>query len=183
MIGTGMICFFAFLTLWGCGDKVELVEVTTEDGFFFIEFYADKAPGHVENFKKNVKEGLYDGLVFHRVIEGFMAQGGDPSVSGKGSVEYTIPAEISPDLKHVRGAVAAARKGDAVNPKRESSGTQFYICYAQAPWLDGKYTIFGHVDEEGMKIVDKIRKGDKRQGGRLDAENATKILKMKLVYR
>ena len=196
-----LIGLFLALTvaLSGCGEKSvldevkrdgevekpkeEVVKVTTEDGSFYITFYEDRAPGHVKNFKKLVSEGFYDGLVFHRVVEGFMAQGGDPSVTGTAFEEYTIPAEISGDLRHVRGTVAAARQGDPVNPERRSSGTQFYICYGPADWLDNKYSIFGYVDEEGMKVVDKIKKGTETQRYMLGPEEATKILEMELVER
>src|SRR5262249_19602781 len=113
------------------------------------------------NFKKLVKEGFYDGTYFHRVIPRFMIQGGDPnsknadpSDDGMGGPGYTVPAEIK--LKHLRGSVATARIGDAQNPTRASSGSQFFIDAADEPSLDaGGYTVFGEVIS-GMDAVDKI---------------------------
>jgi cyclophilin family peptidyl-prolyl cis-trans isomerase len=88
-----------------------------------------------------------------------VVQGGDPSGNGTGGPGYDLPAEISPTEQHLRGTVAMARKGDQVNPERKSSGSQFYICLAPAPFLNGQYTIFGGV-VEGMDVVDKIKVGD-----------------------
>lgn len=140
--------------------SAELAEVSTPHGVVTIQLFADKAPKTVANFVKLSREGFYNGLTFHRVIPGFVAQGGDPKGNGTGGPGYTIEAEIDPSLKHITGAVATARLGDQVNPKRDSSGSQFYICLAPAPHLDGGYTIFGQVTA-GMELVQKIRKGDK----------------------
>ena len=139
----------------------EIITLTTSEGVIVIKLDAVAAPKHAENFKKLVKEGFYDGTTFHRVIPGFMIQGGDPlskdqakrSEHGTGGPGYTIPAEIG--KKHKRGSVAAARQGDQVNPKRESSGSQFYICVVDTAFLDGQYTVFGEVIE-GMDVADKI---------------------------
>ena len=139
----------------------EIITLTTSEGVVVIKLDAVAAPKHAENFKKLVKEGFYDGTTFHRVIPGFMIQGGDPlskdqakrSEHGTGGPGYTIPAEIG--KKHKRGSVAAARQGDQVNPKRESSGSQFYICVVDTTFLDGQYTVFGEV-VEGMDVADKI---------------------------
>jgi cyclophilin family peptidyl-prolyl cis-trans isomerase len=139
----------------------EIITLTTSEGVIVIKLDAVAAPKHAENFKKLVKEGFYDGTTFHRVIPGFMIQGGDPlskdqakrSEHGTGGPGYTIPAEIG--KKHKRGSVAAARQGDQVNPKRESSGSQFYICVVDTTFLDGQYTVFGEVIE-GMDVADKI---------------------------
>jgi cyclophilin family peptidyl-prolyl cis-trans isomerase len=120
-----------------------------------IGLYTKEAPKTCENFIKLVKKGFYNGLTFHRVIKGFVVQGGDPKGDGTGGPGYTIPAEISPNLKHIRGAVACARLPDHVNPTKASSGSQFYICHQPAPHLDGNYTIFGQV-VEGLEVVDKI---------------------------
>lgn len=120
-----------------------------------IEFYSKDAPKTVANMIKLVNQGFYNGLTFHRVISGFMIQGGDPKGDGTGGPGYTTPAEISPKLKHIRGAVAMARTSDQVNPSRESSSCQFYICHAAAHFLDGQYTIIGQV-VEGMEVVDQI---------------------------
>lgn len=132
------------------GKESNIVVLETSMGDITIELYPKDAPLHCANFKKLVKEGFYDGTAFHRVIPGFMIQGGDPnskdndkSNDGLGGPGYTIPAEIK--LKHELGSVAAARLGDQVNPKRASSGSQFYIVVGDASYLDGKYTVFGKV--------------------------------------
>ena len=139
----------------------EIITLATSEGVIVIKLDAVAAPKHAENFKKLVKEGFYDGTTFHRVIPGFMIQGGDPlskdqakrSEHGTGGPGYTVPAEIS--KKHKRGSLAAARQGDQVNPKKESSGSQFYICVVDTAFLDGQYTVFGEVIE-GMEVADKI---------------------------
>lgn len=137
------------------------VVLETSMGNITIELYEKDAPKHVENFKKLVKSKFYDGTTFHRVIPGFMIQGGDPNSKdndrtndGLGGPGYTIPAEIK--LKHEKGSVAAARLGDAQNPKRESSGSQFYIVTGEASHLDGQYTVFGKVIK-GMDVAEKIQ--------------------------
>lgn len=137
-----------------------IVEITTDFGTIKMELFAKEAPKTVANFVKLVNDGFYNGLIFHRVIPGFMIQGGDPEGTGRGGPGYTIPAEISPTLKHKRGTVACARLGDQVNPSKASSGSQFYICVAPQPHLDGQYTIFGQVIE-GMDVVDKIASVDR----------------------
>lgn len=143
-------------------DGSNIVVMKTSMGEFQIELYPNDAPQHAANFKKLVKNKFYDGLSFHRVIQGFMIQGGDPnskdadrSNDGQGGPGYTIPAEIK--LKHEMGSVAAARLGDAQNPKKESSGSQFYIVTGNASHLDGQYTVFGKV-VKGMDVVMKIEK-------------------------
>ncbi|MBO4580711.1 MAG: peptidylprolyl isomerase [Bacteroidales bacterium] len=143
-----------------------LVLISTSLGDIKVRLY-DETPLHRDNFIKLVKEGYYDGLLFHRVIDNFMIQGGDPdsrdaapgTMLGKGGPDYTIPAEITPDLKHKKGALAAARMGDNVNPQRASSGSQFYIVQNDkgTPHLDGAYTVFGET-VEGLDVVDKIAK-------------------------
>ncbi len=132
----------------------------TDRGVIVIEFYPAVAPKTVENFETLAKKGFYNGLTFHRVVPGFVVQGGDPKGDGSGGPGYDVPAEISPAEKHLRGSVATARLGDAVNPDRKSSGSQFYICLEPQPGLDGQYTVFGGVIE-GMGVVDKIQVGDK----------------------
>ena len=141
-------------------SAAEYAVISTDYGDIRIELYADKAPKTVANFQKLAREGFYDGLTFHRVVPGFVVQGGDPLGNGTGGPGYEVPAEISPDLKHLTGTVATARKGDQVNPKRRSSGSQFYICLAPQPHLDGGYTIFGQV-VEGLELVPKIKMGDR----------------------
>ncbi len=125
-----------------------------------IELYPDTAPKTVENFVTLAKKGFYDGLTFHRVEPGFVAQGGDPKGNGTGGPGYTIKAEFN-QRKHVRGTVAMAR---ANHP--DSAGSQFYICFQPAPFLDGKYTVFGQVTS-GMEHVDKIQIGDKMKSVRI----------------
>lgn len=122
---------------------------------------ADKdAPKTTENFLKLVHAGFYDCLTFHRITDigapsmpGRIVQGGDPEGTGMGGPGYTVPAEIK--LKHTKGAIAMARTGDGVNPKRDSSGSQFYIAVDPLPFLDGQYTVFGQVTS-GMDVVEKI---------------------------
>jgi len=117
-----------------------------------IELYPKEAPKTVANMIKLVNQGFYNGLIFHRVIAGFMIQGGDPKGDGTGGPDYTTPAEFSPKLKHNRGAVAMARTD---NPTKASSSCQFYICHGEPHFLDNNYTIFGQV-VEGMDVVDQI---------------------------
>jgi cyclophilin family peptidyl-prolyl cis-trans isomerase len=117
-----------------------------------IELYPKEAPKTVANMIKLVNQGFYNGLTFHRVIAGFMIQGGDPKGDGTGGPDYTIPAEFSPKLTHIRGAVAMARTD---NPTKASSSCQFYICHGEPHFLDNNYTIFGQV-VEGMDVVDQI---------------------------
>jgi len=119
--------------------KVKQTAVITleKGGEIRIEFYPEDAPKTVENFVTLAKKGFYDGLTFHRVEPGFVVQGGDPKGNGTGGPGYTIKAEFNKQ-KHLRGAVAMARSQDP-----DSAGSQFYICFQPAPFLDGKYTVFG----------------------------------------
>lgn len=135
----------------------------------------NETPKHRDNFVKLAKSGFYDGLLFHRVINGFMIQGGDPSSKnakpgqrlGGGDPGYTIPAEFNASLKHKRGALAAARTGDDVNPAKASSGSQFYIVQPEkgTHFLDMNYTVFGEVTE-GFDVIDKISLAQKDQADR-----------------
>ncbi|HXD89845.1 MAG TPA: peptidylprolyl isomerase [Candidatus Binataceae bacterium] len=134
--------------------------IETDRGNIVVELYPAVAPKTVANFEKLAKDGFYNKLTFHRVEPGFVVQGGDPQGNGMGGPGYEVPAEISPTEKHLRGTIAMARTGDNVNPDRKSSGSQFYICLAPAPFLDGQYTSFGAV-VAGMDVVDKIKVGDK----------------------
>lgn len=141
------------------GPQVAVLETT--QGTIVIKLADKDAPKTAANFSKLVAQKFYDGTCFHRVIRGFMIQGGDPNSKdadltndGQGGPGYTVPAEIK--LQHVRGAVATARLGDGVNPAKASSGSQFFIDVADLPSLDqGGYTVFGHVIS-GMEAVDKI---------------------------
>jgi cyclophilin family peptidyl-prolyl cis-trans isomerase len=136
--------------------QYETVKLGTDYGDILIWLY-DETPLHKANFLTLVKEGFYDGLTFHRVINDFMIQGGDPSGDGTGGPGYTIDPEFRPELTHVHGAVAAARKGDSVNPEKKSSGSQFYIVEDPAGehGLDMNYTVFGQVFD-GMDAVESI---------------------------
>ncbi len=139
--------------------KNKVAVITTPRGEITLELYADEAPKTVSNFVYLVKEGFYNGLTFHRVEPGFVVQGGDPEGTGAGGPGYTVPAEIVPTLKHVKGAVAMARLPDQVNPERNSSGSQYYITLDEQSFLDGQYTIFGKVIN-GMSVIEKIEIGD-----------------------
>lgn len=130
------------------GKKL-IATVETNKGTFSFELLPDVAPGTVENFVKLAKKGFYDGTIFHRVVPGFVIQGGDPTGTGRGGPGYTIKAEFS-SRKHIAGTVAMARSSDP-----DSAGSQFYVCLAPAPNLDGNYTVFGQVIE-GMDVVQAI---------------------------
>ena len=142
--------------------KVKQTAVITMDkgGEITIEFFPADAPKTVENFVTLTKKGFYDGLAFHRVVPGFVAQGGDPKGNGMGGPGYTVKAEFNKQ-KHVRGAVAMARSQDP-----DSAGSQFYICFQPQPSLDGQYTVFGIVTK-GMDVVDRIKVGDRMKSVRI----------------
>ena len=139
-------------------------DIITSMGVIKVKLYAD-TPKHRENFAKLALEKYYDGTLFHRVINGFMIQGGDPLTKdaankarfGTGGPDYTVPAEFVPEHTHKKGALAAARRGDAVNPYKESSGSQFYLVQDErsCAQLDGEYTVFGETIE-GLDVIDKI---------------------------
>lgn len=141
-------------------------DIVTNLGTIKVKLYS-KTPKHRENFAKLALTGYYDSLLFHRVINGFMIQGGDPFTRdtsaaavakyGQGGPGYTIPAEFVPEYTHKKGALAAARRGDVANPKKESSGSQFYIVQdaGACAQLDGAYTVFGETVSE-LDIIDRI---------------------------
>jgi len=131
------------------GDTMHTkIKVETNKGTFVIELFDDKAPITAGNFKKLVGEGFYDGVIFHRVIDGFMIQGGDPTGTGMGGPGYKIQDEFDSSIKHTGpGILSMANSGPG--------GSQFFITLAATPWLDGKHTIFGKV-VEGMDIVEAI---------------------------
>lgn len=132
--------------------KTAVIEM--DKGKIVIELFANEAPITVANFAKLINEGFYDGLTFHRVIKGFVAQGGCPIGNGTGGPGYTIPDElIGNPHKHVRGALSMAHRGP------NTGGSQFFIVYEPQPHLDGIHTVFGQVIE-GMDVVDQIRQGD-----------------------
>ena len=133
-----------------------IVTMKTSKGPVVMELFPDVAPKHVESFKTLIAKGFYDGLTFHRIVPGFVVQGGDPKGDGTGGPGYNLDAEFS-DLPHKRGTLSMARSGHP-----DSAGSQFYIVLDEenARHLDGKYTIFGEV-VRGMENVDDLEKGDK----------------------
>ena len=157
--------------------------IKLKDGDVKIELFEDVAPLHVERIKKLANEGKYDNVVFHRVIDGFMAQTGDVQFGNSSSKEFDLRragmgGSTLPDLKsefnnlpHERGTLSMARSQDP-----NSANSQFFICFEPAPFLDKQYTVFGKV-LEGMDIVDKITKGDQNNNG--SVSNPDKILSFK----
>lgn len=133
--------------------KKGLIEM--DNGNIVIEFFDEAAPGTVANFEKLANSGFYNGLTFHRVIPGFVAQGGCPKGTGTGGPGYTIKCETAGNPhKHVRGALSMAHAG------KDTGGSQFFICYDAFPHLDGVHTVFGQV-VDGLDVVDSIKPGDK----------------------
>jgi len=123
--------------------------IETKFGNITLKFFPDVAPGHVKNFLELAKKGFYDNTIFHRVIPGFMIQGGDPSGNGTGGPGYNIKAEFN-EKPHKRGILSMARTGDP-----NGAGSQFFICVKDSPALDRQYTVFGEV-VSGMEVADKI---------------------------
>jgi len=159
-------------------DPENFLIMTLETGPVVIKLRPDVAPGHVERIKELAREGFYDGIVFHRVIPGFMAQGGDPTGTGAGgSDKPDLKAEFS-DVAHLRGVCSMAR-----TPNPNSANSQFFICFDNATFLDGQYTVWGEV-VAGMEHVDNLPKGEPpRQPGKIqsmrvaaDVENAADVL-------
>jgi len=154
-----------------------------KDGDVELELYSDVAPNHVDRFKNLAKKGLYDGVVFHRVIDGFMAQTGDVKFGNSNSKDFDLSlagtgGSDMPDLKsefsdipHDRGVLSAARSADP-----NSANSQFFICFESAPHLDRQYTVFGKVIK-GMDLIDKIKKGEGPNGS---VQNPDKIISLKL---
>ena len=154
-----------------------------KDGEVELELYSDVAPNHVNRFKDLAKKGLYDGVVFHRVIEGFMAQSGDVKFGNSNSKDFNLSlagtgGSDMPDLKsefsdipHDRGVLSAARSSDP-----DSANSQFFICFQPAPHLDRQYTVFGKVIK-GMEFIDKIKKGEGTNGS---VKSPDKIISLKL---
>ncbi len=129
------------------------VTIETDKGNIVLEMFDQEAPNTVGNFESLISKGFYNGLTFHRVIPGFVVQGGCPAGNGTGGPGYAIPCEINPN-KNVRGALAMAHAG------KDTGGSQFYICLGDFPHLDGVHTVFGKVIE-GMDVVEGIEAGDK----------------------
>ena len=156
-----------------------------KDGEVELELYSDIAPNHVARFKDLAKKGLYDGVVFHRVIDGFMAQSGDVKFGNSNSKDFNLSlagtgGSDMPDLKsefsdlpHDRGVLSAARSADP-----NSANSQFFICFQPAPHLDRQYTVFGKVIK-GMEFIDKIKKGEGPNGS---VESPDKIISLKLKW-
>jgi peptidylprolyl isomerase len=152
-------------------DLENTLYLELKDGRVVIEMHPDKAPNHVTRIKELARQGFYDGVVFHRVIDGFMAQTGDPTGTGTGGSGKNLKAEFN-DTKHERGTVSMAR---AASP--DSADSQFFICFAEASFLDNQYTAWGKV-AEGMELVDKIKKGDADFNGQVSGPD--KIVSMKV---
>ena len=174
------ILFFSLLNNKSMANNIMILKL--EYGLVEIELYPDKAPNHVKRFKELANSGKYDGVVFHRVISGFMAQTGDVkfgnsnspnfnlSLAGTGGSDLpNLKAEFT-DIAHTRGILSAARSSDP-----DSANSQFFICFESAPHLDRQYSAFGKVIN-GMEFIDKIKKGDPNSGA---VSNPDKILSLK----
>ncbi len=169
-----LICAMAFLLLFSAAfadgdtkketpkkskaDKYEKrladnpeIAIETDFGVMKLELFHDLAPGHADSMLARIKDGFYDGLIFHRIVDGFMIQGGDPQGTGMGGAPYKLKAEFS-DVPHLNGTLSMAR-GKPPN----SASSQFFICLGRQAFLDGKYTVFGQV-MEGMEALHKIGK-------------------------
>ena len=153
-------------------DLENTLYLDLKDGRVVIELRPDLAPVHVARIKELAREGFYDGLIFHRVIDGFMAQGGDPTGTGAGGTGKKLQAEFTRAAKHVRGTCSMAR---AQNPN--SADCQFFIMFDKAASLDGQYTIWGQV-ASGMEFVDQIKKGDSFANGSVTEPD--KIVRMQV---
>lgn len=166
---------FSLLTLsrvaHAAPDLENTLYLDLKDGRVVIQLRPDLAPKHVAQIKALVRKRFYDGLVFHRVIDGFMVQGGDPTGSGAGGSGHPLKAEFSKE-KHVRGILSMARTQDP-----DSADSQFFIMLGTAPHLDGQYTVWGKV-VKGMEFVDKIKKGDQANNGLVNGPD--KIVRMQV---
>jgi peptidylprolyl isomerase len=134
-------------------DPQNLLILETSQGTVVVAMRPELAPRHVDRIRQLARDGFYDGVVFHRVIDGFMAQTGDPTGTGTGGSGVKLKAEFSGE-PHVRGTVSMAR-----SQSPDSADSQFFICFEDAPWLNGQYTVWGTV-VEGMQNVDKIKRGE-----------------------
>jgi peptidyl-prolyl cis-trans isomerase B (cyclophilin B) len=153
--------------------KTPTATIETSEGNIAVEFWPDVAPGHVQNFLDLARKDFYNGVIFHRVIPGFMIQGGDPTGTGTGSNGNTrLKAEFNkrPDRKHTRGVLSMARSGDP-----DSASCQFFIMHQDSPHLDGQYSAFGKVTS-GIEAVDKIANSPRGANDR--PKNPPKILKI-----
>ena len=174
------IVFFSLVTTKVMAKNIMILKLSYGD--VEIELYPEKAPNHVERFKKLAEEGKYNGVVFHRVIDGFMAQTGDVKFGNTNSSEFNLSlagtggsdlpnlkAEFT-DIAHTRGILSAARSADP-----DSANSQFFICFESAPHLDRQYSAFGKVIK-GMEFIDQIKKGDPNTGA---VSNPDKIISIK----
>jgi peptidylprolyl isomerase len=165
--------FFAIIVLTSPALASDTLIMKTNKGDIELVLDANLAPNHVERIKTIANQGFYDGIVFHRVIEGFMAQTGDPTGTGMGGSELPdLKAEFS-NKPFVRGSLGMAR-----SQSPDSANSQFFIVYDRAEWLDGQYTLFGSVSEAGMKVADQLKKGSKSNNGLVD--NPDRILEMRV---
>ena len=167
------VCFMAMAFLArqsGAVDLENTIYLELKDGRVTIEMRPDLAPNHVARIKELVRQEFYDGVVFHRVIENFMAQTGDPTGTGTGGSGQNLDAEFTKE-KHLRGTVSMARAADP-----NSADSQFFIVFKTAPWLDGQYSIWGQVTD-GMDAVDKIKMGAPGSGTVTDPD---KIISMRV---
>lgn len=160
-------------------EKTNNIVMETEHGTIKLELYPEHAPITAENFKRLVGNGFYDGLTFHRIIDGFMIQGGDPTGTGMGGSDEKIKGEFASNgvnnpIKHVRGVISMAR-----SMARDSASSQFFIMHHDAPHLDGEYAAFGKVTD-GIEVVDAIVKNaiTEDMNGTVLAKNQPKILKI-----
>jgi peptidylprolyl isomerase len=157
--------------LASAADPENTLYLDLKDGRVVIELLPDLAPKHVARIKELTRKGFYDGLVFHRVIGGFMAQTGDPQGNGTGGSGTKLPAEFSKQ-PFERGTVGMARSQDP-----NSGDSQFFICFAPASFLNGQYTVWGQVTQ-GMEFVDKIKQGERAANGAV--ANPDKIVRMQV---
>jgi len=174
------VMFLSTLLLTTVVSAQEIAVIETKFGKIGVEFFEDKAPGHVKNFKDLARKGFYDGTIFHRVIPGFMVQGGDPNTKsddrsnhGMGGPGYSIKAEFN-DTPHKRGILSMARSQDP-----NSAGSQFFIVVKDAAFLDGQYTAFGKV-LSGMAVADQIVNAPR---DRRDNPNERIEMKVKVINR
>ena len=175
-----VVVLLSTLLLTAVVSAQEIAVIETKFGKIEVQFFKDKAPGHVKNFKDLAKKGFYDGTIFHRVIPGFMIQGGDPNTKsddrsdhGMGGPGYSIKAEFN-DTPHKRGILSMARSQDP-----NSAGSQFYIVVKDSAFLDGKYTAFGKV-LSGMTVADQIVNAPRDRG---DNPNERIEMKVKVINR
>jgi len=175
-----VVILLSTLLLTAVVSAQEIAVIETKFGKIEVQFFKDKAPGHVKNFKDLAKKGFYDGTIFHRVIPGFMIQGGDPNTKsddrsnhGMGGPGYSIKAEFN-DTPHKRGILSMARSSDP-----NSAGSQFYIVVKDSAFLDGQYTAFGKV-LSGMTVADQIINAPR---DRKDNPNERIEMKVKVINR